>query len=61
MPPDSPLDRHRIPVGELYFQWARADRHHLVLDLSGPLPEWVVEAGGESIPLAVQRWSGSCS
>jgi hypothetical protein len=52
MPADTPPNRHLIPIGEIYFQWDRDDRHHLVLDLSGPLPEWVVELPSESIPLA---------
>jgi hypothetical protein len=51
MPADTPPYRHRIAIGELYFQWDRNDRHYLVLDLSGPLPEWVVEADAESVPL----------
>jgi hypothetical protein len=48
---DTPPKRHLITVGEIYFQWDPDDRHHLALDLSGPLPEWVVEVAGESIPL----------
>jgi hypothetical protein len=51
MPAETPPHQHRIPIGEIYFQWDRNDRHYLALDLSGPLPEWVVEAAGESIPL----------
>jgi hypothetical protein len=51
MTADPPPNRHLIPVGEVYFQWDRTDRHHLVLDLSGPLPEWVVRVAGEMIPL----------
>ncbi len=52
MAADEPGNRNRIPVGEVYFQWDSKDRHHLVLDLTGPLPAWVVEAGGVSVPLA---------
>lgn len=52
MPADAPLNRHIVTVGEVYFQWDRGDRHHLALDLSGPLPEWVVEVTGELIPLS---------
>lgn len=51
MPADTPPNRHLIPVGEIYFQWARDGRHYLVLDLSGPLPEWTVEVAGRPIPL----------
>jgi hypothetical protein len=51
MPDDTPPNRHRIRIGEIYFQWDRDDRHHLALDLSGPLPAWVVEAAGEVVPL----------
>jgi len=51
MTADTPPTRHRVRIGEIYFQWDRDDRHHLALDLSGPLPEWVVEAAGEFIPL----------
>jgi hypothetical protein len=47
MPADSPL----IHIGEVYFQWDSQDRHYLAVDLSGPLPEWVVEAGGGVVPL----------
>ena len=50
MPPDPP-SRHLVPVGEVYFQWDRDDRHHLVLDLSGPLPEWAVRVAAELVPL----------
>jgi hypothetical protein len=49
MPGDT--SRTRIHIGELYFQWDSKDRHYLVLDLTGPLPEWVVEAGGAIVPL----------
>lgn len=52
MPPDPPPSRHLIPIGEVYFQWDRDDRHHLVLDLSGPLPEWVVRVAAELVPLS---------
>ncbi|HYH68555.1 MAG TPA: hypothetical protein VD866_27935 [Urbifossiella sp.] len=52
MPPDTLPNRHLIHIGEVYFQWDRNDRHHLVLDLSGPLPEWVVQVAAELIPLA---------
>jgi hypothetical protein len=48
MPGDT--SRTRIHIGEIYFQWDSKDRHYLVLDLTGPLPEWVVEAGGRSCP-----------
>jgi hypothetical protein len=47
--PDTSLSRIRI--GEIYFQWDSKDRHYLAVDLSGPLPEWVVEADGELVPL----------
>lgn len=46
-----PPNEHLIRVGEVYFQWDSKDRHHLAVDLSGPLPEWVVEAGGELVPV----------
>jgi hypothetical protein len=45
--PDTSLSRIRI--GEIYFQWDSKDRHYLAVDLSGPLPEWVVEADGELV------------
>lgn len=51
MPADVPSNRHLIPIGEIYFQWDRNDRHYLVLDLSGALPAWVVEVAGELVPL----------
>jgi predicted pyridoxine 5'-phosphate oxidase superfamily flavin-nucleotide-binding protein len=51
MPADTPPNRHLIAIGEIYFQWVRNDRHYLALDLSGPLPEWVVDMAGELIPL----------
>jgi hypothetical protein len=51
MSADTPLHRHLIRIGEIYFQWDSKDRHYLAVDLSGPLPEWVVDAGGESVPL----------
>jgi hypothetical protein len=51
VPDDTPQNRNLIPIGEIYFQWDRSGRHHLVLDLRGPLPEWVVEAGGETVGL----------
>jgi hypothetical protein len=51
MSADAPPNRHLVRVGEIYFQWDGKDRHHLAIDLSGPLPEWVVEAGGERVPL----------
>lgn len=51
MAAETPPNRNRIPFGEVYFPWDSKDRHHLVLDLTGPLPAWVVEAGGESVPL----------
>jgi len=51
MAADTPPHRHLITIGEVYFQWDRNDRHHLALDLSGPLPEWVVQVAGDPIPL----------
>lgn len=51
MPADLPLNRHLIRVGEIYFQWDSKDRHYLAVELSGPLPEWVVEADGGLVPL----------
>ena len=51
MPADLPPNRHLIPVGEVYFQWDRDDRHHLALDLSGSFPEWVVQVASEQVPL----------
>jgi hypothetical protein len=51
MPNDTPPNWALIPVGEVYFQWDRDDRHHLVLDLSGPLPVWVVVVAGALVPL----------
>lgn len=51
MPADEPPNRHLLRVGEVYFQWDSKDRHYLAVDLSGPLPEWVVEAGGVLVPL----------
>ena len=45
--PDTP----HVRVGEVYFQWDSKDRHYLAVDLSGPLPEWVVEADGALVPL----------
>lgn len=52
MPADPPPTRHLIPIGEIYFQWDRGGRHHLALDLSGPLPEWVVRVAAELVPLS---------
>jgi hypothetical protein len=46
-----PPNRHLGGVGEIYFRWDNMDRHHLAVDLSGPLAESVVEAGGGSVPL----------
>lgn len=51
MSADTPPNRPLARVGEIYYQWDGEDRHHLAVDLSGPLPGWVVEAGGESVPL----------
>lgn len=51
MPADTPPNRNLIRIGEIYFQWDRSGRHHLALDLSGPLPEWVVEAAGVTVSL----------
>lgn len=48
MPAVTLPNRHRMPFGELYVQWARSDRHYLALDLSVPLPECIVEAAGEA-------------
>jgi hypothetical protein len=45
--PDTP----HVRVGEVYFQRDSKDRHYLAVDLSGPLPEWVVEADGALVPL----------
>lgn len=46
-----PADTSLIRIGEIYFQWDSNDRHYLAVDLSGALPEWVVEADGELVPL----------
>ncbi|QEL18892.1 hypothetical protein [Limnoglobus roseus] len=51
MPRDTPQHQHLIRIGEIYFQWDSKDRHYLAVDLSGALPEWVVEADGELVPL----------
>ena len=51
MSADTPPNRHLVRVGEVYFQWDTKDRHYLAIDLSGPLPEWVVEADGGLVPL----------
>ena len=60
MPDDTPSVQSRIHIGEIYFQWDHNDRHYLALDLTGPLPEWVVEASGEAVPLGdyLQRHPG---
>ena len=46
-----PADTSLIRIGEIYFQWDSKDRHYLAVDLSGALPEWVVEADGALVPL----------
>lgn len=51
MSADTPPNRPLVRVGEIYFQWDSKDRHYLAIDLSGPLPEWVVEADGGLVPL----------
>jgi hypothetical protein len=55
--PAAPLtNRHLITIGEVYFQWDRAGRHYLVLDLSGPFPEWVVEV--DSVLITLDEYLG---
>lgn len=44
---DTPL----IRIGEVYFQWDSKDRHYLAVDLTGPLPEWVIEADGKLVAM----------
>lgn len=46
-----PADKSLIRIGEIYFQWDSKDRHYLAVNLSGALPEWVVEADGQLVPL----------
>ncbi len=46
-----PAGTSLIRIGEIYFQWDSKDRHYLAVDLSGALPEWVVEADGALVGL----------